>query len=169
MERLCTGHWIQPEYVNGEAELVHDTFSFCPVHDVRTMAVVVREVEPVDLHIEIPPLSLDEYQDLCAVTANYPEAGSSGRDAITYTVLGLTGEAGEVADRWKKVMRGDHGDVLDDKTKAMLAAELGDVAWYLARCAKELGFSLSDIARGNIAKLDSRKKRGVISGSGDER
>ena len=115
-------------------------------------------------------MKLDEYQDRCADTANYADAGLGTETAINYTVLGLAGEAGEVADKWKKVLRGDHGkDGLTPAVRDSLKAELGDNLWYIARCAHELGFSLSDVANANIAKLASRKQRDTIKGSGDDR
>jgi len=117
-----------------------------------------------------PPFGLDAYQLGCATTANYPEAGTGSIAAITYCVLGLTGEAGEVADKWKKVIRGDHGEgVLTPEVKALMIKEVGDTTWYAARLSAELGARLSEVAQGNLDKLASRKERGVIKGSGDLR
>lgn len=116
------------------------------------------------------PFSLDEYQRRCGDTANYPEAGTGSITAITYCVLGLAGEAGEVADKWKKVLRGDHGDgVVPQDIKDMIASEIGDTTWYAARLSRELGVALSKVAQGNLDKLASRQARGVIKGSGDVR
>jgi len=83
---------------------------------------------------------------------------------IYYMALGLAGEAGEVANKVKKIMRDNK-----EPDKDELAAELGDVLWYVAGCATILGLSLDDIASSNLAKLQSRKERNVISGSGDNR
>jgi NTP pyrophosphatase (non-canonical NTP hydrolase) len=80
----------------------------------------------------------------------------------------MVGEAGEVADKVKKVIRDDHGIMTDEK-KLEIAKELGDVLWYLAQLSTELGFALDKVAEMNIEKLYSRKERGVISGSGDNR
>ena len=115
--------------------------------------------------------TLDGFQSICAETANYPEAGTGSKDALTYTVLGLNGEAGELADHWKKCLRGDHGDPGDftEGKKKLMISELGDVMWYLARCAQEFGVQLSAVAQSNINKLRDRRERGVIKGSGDER
>lgn len=120
--------------------------------------------------LEQQPFSLDDYQRGCAKTANYPEAGSGSTTAVTYTVLGIAGEGGEVADRWKKVLRGDHGEsVLTPEVKELLAKEIGDQLWYAARLSAELGMDLSEVAQGNLDKLASRMERGVIKGSGDLR
>jgi NTP pyrophosphatase (non-canonical NTP hydrolase) len=113
---------------------------------------------------------LDDYQARCGDTANYPEAGTGSITAITYCVLGLAGEAGEVADKWKKVLRGDHGDgEVPQEIKDLMVKEVGDTTWYAARLSIELGVSLSKVAQGNLDKLASRKERGVIKGSGDLR
>jgi NTP pyrophosphatase (non-canonical NTP hydrolase) len=73
-----------------------------------------------------------------------------------------------VAEHAKKAIRDDGGTVTDAR-RAALAAELGDVLWYAAQLASELGLELEDIARGNLEKLFSRQARGVLSGSGDNR
>jgi NTP pyrophosphatase (non-canonical NTP hydrolase) len=80
----------------------------------------------------------------------------------------LAGEAGEVADKLKKVIR-DDGGVLTDQVRDAVAKELGDVMWYLAVLAYEMDYDLNSIAQLNIDKLNSRKERGVLSGSGDNR
>lgn len=109
-------------------------------------------------------MTLEEYQTKSRVTALYPGAGKN----FVYPTLGLVGEAGEVADKIKKVIR-DNSGVMDDETRIEIAKELGDVLWYLAQLSTEIGFSLEEIAQKNIDKLMSRKERGVISGSGDNR
>ncbi|EKF51261.1 nucleoside triphosphate pyrophosphohydrolase family protein [Lactococcus garvieae] len=83
-------------------------------------------------------------------------------------VLGLAGESGEVADKIKKIIRDQDGMIRAEDKKA-LEKELGDVLWHIATCARYLGLDLEDIAQANIAKLESRKARGMIAGSGDER
>jgi NTP pyrophosphatase (non-canonical NTP hydrolase) len=108
-------------------------------------------------------VELSEYQRLSRRTAEYP------REAwLTYPALGLSGEAGEVAEHAKKAIRDDGGQVTDERRGAM-AKELGDVLWYVAQLASELGLDLDEIAQGNLDKLLSRQRRGVLSGSGDER
>ena len=78
------------------------------------------------------------------------------------------GEAGEVAEKIKKVLR-DKGGVMDVATKAEIAKELGDVLWYVAQLATELGLNLNDVAGANMAKLLSRMERDQLHGSGDNR
>lgn len=109
-------------------------------------------------------MTFDEYQTKSRVTALYPNAGKD----FVYPTLGMVGEAGEVADKIKKVIR-DKGGVMDEETKEEISKELGDVLWYLAQLGTELGISFNEIAQKNLEKLLSRKERGVISGSGDNR
>jgi NTP pyrophosphatase (non-canonical NTP hydrolase) len=108
-------------------------------------------------------VELSEYQRLSGSTAEYPR-----REALTYPALGLAGEAGEFADHAKKVIRDDGGEVTPQRREAM-AKELGDVLWYVAQLASELGLELEQVAQDNLDKLLSRQRRGVLSGSGDER
>jgi NTP pyrophosphatase (non-canonical NTP hydrolase) len=108
-------------------------------------------------------VQLSEYQRLSRSTAHYPR-----QEALTYPALGLAGEAGEFADHAKKVIRDDGGEVSTARREAM-AKELGDVLWYVAQLATELGLELDEIAQGNLDKLRSRMDRGVLAGSGDER
>lgn len=87
---------------------------------------------------------------------------------ILYTVLGISGEAGEVSEKMKKIIR-DQDGVMTKENKKELAKEIGDVLWYLAVFADEIGYKLETIGRLNIKKLKDRKKRGVIHGAGDNR
>jgi len=112
-------------------------------------------------------LTLNEYQDRTFDTALYPGANEGTLDAIVYCALGL-GESGEVQGKVKKIIRDDKSEVTDDHRYA-IAGELGDNLWYLARMAKEVGFSLDEIAQMNLEKLASRRERGVVGGSGDNR
>lgn len=105
-------------------------------------------------------------------------------DKIIYPTLGLGNEAGEVQGKIKKVLRdanGDYDAFTPDKMKfdgsklqgithrAAIADELGDVLWYLAALAEDLGYTLDTIAQMNMDKLLDRRKRGVIQGNGDNR
>lgn len=108
-------------------------------------------------------MKLDMYQVKAQQTAVYQV-----RDGLSYCALGLAGEAGEVADIVKKVLRDDGGH-LTKKAELALAKELGDVLWYVANLAGELGIPLSVIADINLTKLEDRQKRGVLGGSGDNR
>jgi NTP pyrophosphatase (non-canonical NTP hydrolase) len=83
-------------------------------------------------------------------------------------VLGLCGESGEVAEKFKKILR-DKDGVLNDEDKKSVAKELGDVLWYLATIAGDMGLSLSQIVQWNLDKLHDRQKREKLHGSGDER
>lgn len=108
----------------------------------------------------------DKYQWACTNTAKYP----FGRE-YEYLALGLCSEAGEVADKLKKLIRDNETQLekLSFVQKQNIIAELGDVLWYVAMLAYELDYSLSDVAYYNIEKLESRQERGVIGGSGDDR
>lgn len=109
-------------------------------------------------------MTFEEYQKKSRKTAQYPDAGSN----FVYPTLGLVGEAGEVAEKIKKIIRDDGGEVLLEKKKE-IEKELGDVLWYVSQLATELGLSLEEIAEKNIEKLYSRFDRGKLGGSGDNR
>jgi NTP pyrophosphatase (non-canonical NTP hydrolase) len=108
-------------------------------------------------------VEISEYQRLSRRTAEYP------REAwLAYPALGLAGEAGEVAEHAKKAIR-DDGGVLSGERREAMAKELGDVLWYVAQLASELDLDLNQVAEANLQKLLSRQRRGVLSGSGDDR
>ena len=109
-------------------------------------------------------MHLSEYQTTSEKTAVYPDKGKN----LYYPALGLGGEIGEILNKIKKVMR-DHDGVLTDESRADLKSELGDVLWYVATLATELGLDLAEVAEDNVKKLKSRKERGVLKGSGDNR
>jgi len=96
-------------------------------------------------------MNFEEYQSAASRTALYPRRMSN----LEYPTLGLTGEAGEVANIVKKIQR-DHGGVLNDDIRGKLKDELGDVLWYISACADELGITLSEIAEYNVQKLAAR-------------
>lgn len=105
--------------------------------------------------------NLEEYQKFTKTTAIYPK-----HKAIDYLTMGLVSECGEVAGVVKKWIRGDYTtDEMDSKLKH----ELGDCLWYITRLADERGLSLIDIFQLNVDKLQSRKERDQLSGSGDDR
>ena len=102
--------------------------------------------------------TLNGYQMKASATAIYPSAY-----AITYPALGLAGEAGEVANKVKKM-------VLDGTLdRSGIASELGDCLWYIAALARDLNIDLCDIALENLEKLNKRKEDGTLKGSGDNR
>jgi NTP pyrophosphatase (non-canonical NTP hydrolase) len=110
-------------------------------------------------------MTLEEYQKQALTTVI--KSDNEFRDLLHW-VLGINGEAGEIAEKIKKIIRDKKGEVSkEDKTE--LAAEVGDVLWYLAVFAHHLGVPFETIAQQNLDKLQSRKKRGVLGGSGDNR
>lgn len=102
--------------------------------------------------------SFDAFQSFTDMTAIYPED-----KGLEYVALGLASEAGELAGKVKKFIR-DGTFNLDE-----MVSELGDVMWYSARMAEELGVYMSDVAKANVDKLEDRLARGKIKGSGDNR
>ena len=106
----------------------------------------------------------NEYQQRALQTAIYPNVG----DNLIYPVLGISGECGEISEKVKKIIRDKEG-IMNDSDREAIAKEASDVAWYLAILAHELKYSLEEIFQMNIDKLSSRKERGVLSGSGDDR
>jgi NTP pyrophosphatase (non-canonical NTP hydrolase) len=104
------------------------------------------------------------YQGLAKMTAVYPNRGSNPY----YPALGLVGEAGEVANKVKKIMRDYGGEITPEKAYE-IAQEIGDVLWYCAALAEEIGWDLDYIAKLNIRKLSARKRKGTITGEGDQR
>lgn len=108
-------------------------------------------------------IALSEYGKRAYALAIYPRV-----NAYVYPALKLAGEAGEVAEKVGKSLRGDFS--LDDpNVKLELLKELGDVLWYVNALANDLGSDLQTVADMNITKLESRKARGVLQGSGDNR
>jgi len=104
------------------------------------------------------------YQKKARETAKYPNLGSNN----IYPTLGLVGEAGEVAEKVKKVIR-DKNSIFDEESKLAIKKELGDVLWYLSNLCTEFDFSLDEVALNNLEKLKLRAAKGRISGSGDDR
>lgn len=117
------------------------------------------EAQPWD----IDGAGFDDYQKAAHGTAIYPQDAG-----ISYAALGLAGEAGEVANQVKKIIRDDGGTPTRER-KAAIAKELGDGLWYFAEVATKLGLQLSDIAKANLKKLYDRKDRGTLQGDGDNR
>ncbi len=104
------------------------------------------------------------YQKHARITAQYPNLGSNN----IYPTLGLVGEAGEVAEKVKKVIRDKKG-IFDEESKNEIKKELGDVLWYISNLCNEFDFELEEVALQNLEKLKLRAARGKISGSGDDR
>ena len=104
-----------------------------------------------------------EYQSATHKTAIYPK-----EKAVEYCVLGLLGEAGEIANKYKKVIRDNDGVITEEKVD-QLFDELGDVLWYISELSTNLGIKLEEVAQYNIHKLLLRKTNNTLSGSGDNR
>ena len=109
-------------------------------------------------------MNFDSYQIEARKTAIYPDKNNN----FIYPTLGLVGEAGEVAEKIKKIIRDKNG-ILDNETKISLKKEFGDVLWYISNLCDELNFSFDDVAITNIQKLNLRASKGKITGSGDDR
>ena len=108
-------------------------------------------------------MNFEEYQNRAHKTSLNTKIGN---DLLIYPILGLTSEVGEIAGKAKKFYR-DNTDV--HEFKDMMKKELGDCLWYLSELCTQIEISLVDIAEANIEKLESRKARNVITGSGDNR
>ena len=113
-------------------------------------------------------MSLDKYQKRAAEFDLFETTVDLKSPGFLEKVLGLAGEAGEAADKVKKVIR-DKGGYASDEDRQAIAKELGDVLWYLANVARYLNIPLSEIAEDNIDKLSNRKKRNKLHGEGDDR
>lgn len=109
-------------------------------------------------------MKLNEYQDKAKATARYPEIVPP----YVYLALGLAGEAGEVVEKLKKLVRNKEGDLTGFDVENF-KKELGDVLWYVTNLAEQFGFTLEDVAKANIEKLTSRIERGVLKSEGDNR
>lgn len=108
-------------------------------------------------------MKLSEYHEQALSTAKYPK-----EHGLSYCALGLCGEAGEVAEKLKKLIRDDFCS-LNEQRRVLILKELGDVLWYVASLSHELGSDLEEVAQMNIEKLASRLQRNQIKGEGDER
>jgi NTP pyrophosphatase (non-canonical NTP hydrolase) len=104
-------------------------------------------------------MNFSEYQKLAADTAIYPK-----ESGMEYCVLGLFGECGEIAQKFKRVIRGDEAVKINE-----IALELGDCLWYISQLASELEIDLGAIAITNLTKCHNRKQNGTLKGSGDDR
>lgn len=117
-------------------------------------------------------MNLNDYQKQAATTDTFGDKKvvdlSANDPAYVAKILGLVGEAGEVAEKYKKIIRDKKG-VISDSDKDDLKKELGDVLWYVALLAKYLGVELEEVAQINLDKLSSRHSRGTIHGKGDNR
>ena len=119
------------------------------------------DLEAWDYYSEVynkKQMGLNEYQTAAAKTAIY-----KAEHSVLYPALGLAGEAGEVANKVKKMLRDGDFD------RQAIAAEIGDVLWYIAALSRDLNIDMHDLAMSNLEKLYGRKARGTLKGSGDKR
>lgn len=142
--------------------------------------LIRRNNEKLDIISSRMGYRFDLYQNAAAETAIYPGKGTPL--GLIYCALKLSGEAGEVAENVGKAIRDDgligvldkdgtnlFADDLTESRRNKLKLELGDVLWYVSQAAKELGFTLEEIAQANLEKLGNRAKNGTLKGSGDDR
>ena len=111
-------------------------------------------------------MSFSEYQGRTHETAVYPD--DDARVTMLYIACGLAGEAGEIANKVKKIVRDQKG-VVTDAERAAIKREMGDVLWYCSELATFFGINLADAAAANLLRLGDRAARGTLQGSGDER
>lgn len=118
--------------------------------------------------------TFQEYQTLVGSFAAYPTLYALNEDSTykpvpwIYPALGLPGEVGEICEKLKKVLRDDNCELSEEK-RTLIKKELGDILWYVATLCRELEINLEDVATTNIIKLQDRKERDRLGGSGDER
>lgn len=108
-------------------------------------------------------MTFQEYQ-----TAALRTADLTRKNELFHLVLGLVGESGEIAEKFKKLVRDKAGDETQIDRED-IKKELGDVLWYIAVLSKYLDIPLEDVAKLNVEKLASRQARGTLQGSGDNR
>jgi NTP pyrophosphatase (non-canonical NTP hydrolase) len=113
-------------------------------------------------------MTFDGYQALAKLTDLSSEIRDWNDPKNFEKLLGLCGEAGEVAEKFKKILR-DKGGVVSSQDRDELVKELGDILWYVAIIAEHLDVNFGEVAEKNIAKLSSRAKRDLIHGAGDNR
>lgn len=116
-------------------------------------------------------MEMNRYQVLTGVTAIYerPSLEACGQmGPLLYTILGLNGEAGELANKVKKILRDNKGVITED-LRVELRKEIGDCLWYISELAAQLGTTLDIVADENVRKLQRRQSKGTLQGSGDSR
>jgi len=109
-------------------------------------------------------MHFSDYQKQSRLSAIYPQMGQN----FTYSLIGLVGETGEVAEKIKKLIRDKQGK-LDNDYRAEIKKEMGDILWYFSQLATDLSIDLEDLVKTNLEKIKSRQTRNQIHGSGDNR
>ena len=112
-------------------------------------------------------MDFSKYQELSKKYDLLEQDGDILSPGFAAVILGLPGEAGEVCEKFKKIVR-DKGGKVSDEDRVAISKELGDVLWYVAQIARYSGLSLQEIAEENLSKLESRLQRNKLAGSGDE-
>ena len=113
-------------------------------------------------------MDFDEYQEKAKKYDFFEATGELRQPGFLEKVLGLAGEAGETADKFKKILR-DKDGLISEEDRTAIIKELGDTLWYIAAIARYLDMPLSEVASTNLDKLESRTQRGTMHGEGDER
>jgi len=113
-------------------------------------------------------MTFDEYQKQALTTVHIDPKHKDTLMEKTIWAMGISGEAGEVIEKWKKIVAYKSGNITEED-RSDLKKELGDVLWYLAVFADSLGLSLSEVVDLNVSKLIDRQQRAVIKGAGDNR
>jgi NTP pyrophosphatase (non-canonical NTP hydrolase) len=142
---------------------VHSPISAKILNEMVALVATIESNEEERQSVE-EFISFHHYAKKAKTTAVYPDIGSN----LYYPTLGLCGEAGEVAEKIKKIMRDKNGEPSFEDKEA-IAKELGDVLWYLAAVSSEIGIPMGRIAISNLEKLASRKIRNQLHGNGDDR
>ncbi len=112
-------------------------------------------------------MTLEEYAKKAGET-DYPNIEAIDSMHFTAILLGVVGEAGEIAEKFKKIYR-DKDGVMSEDDKLLIKKELGAILWYITSLGRHLGMTLEDIAATNLEKLASRRERNLIHGNGDNR
>lgn len=113
-------------------------------------------------------MKFQQYSDIAATTAFYPDCDLGTVASVTYATVGLGGEVGQLQNKLKKVLRDEGGRISEERALTLLD-EAGDVLWYLDRLVHELGSTLAEVADANLNKLLTRQINGTLAGSGDHR
>lgn len=113
-------------------------------------------------------MTFDEYQKQALTTDSYGGSGEITSMGFITKILGLVGESGELAEKFKKIYRNNNG-VMSPEEKDAVIRELGDILWYIGTISRYLNVSMEEVASTNIQKVLDRKERGAIKSAGDYR
>jgi NTP pyrophosphatase (non-canonical NTP hydrolase) len=127
---------------------------------------ILRAAPHKNIEKDKEAMDFNYYQTEAAKTAIYPGGGTAS--GFMYVTLGLLSEAGEVAGAAKRILRDDGGEMTEERRKQLIM-EVSDCVWYISQICTELGVTFQEVAHRNLVKLNSRKERGTLGGSGDNR